>query len=293
MVHSQISKVLLAVHARGRRVDITVSSQDAHRHRCRPVRTEVTAITHCMSLTASSRLRPTKIIQIIAASLHALSSRLKILWHRFCLPFSVFHAVLCEARWACIVTSIHRSVASKQHMRLQIIEGNHGGYYWTDGKNLECMAPSASQLCQCNVLYCMQWIAKPSWHKLNHQNCAAASQAKMQIKSSQLRDVRCPLWLSLYRAVLLLTHSTQKIDRCACVHALQRVSCLFLRNMPLPEATYLGFSATFYAQSKLLLLPLPVPPLLFQSPVHLIDRGGKRAFIGHEAHLNWLCDTDD
>jgi hypothetical protein len=121
--------------------------------------------------------------------------------------------------------------------------------------------------CQCNVC-CSGLQIKPSWHKLNHQNCSAACQ-----------DAK-PLYDYF---PLSSRHKRRSIDQCASVHALQGISCLLLRNMPCRK---LPISATFSAPSKVFFLKLhqvklmllPVSPLLFQSPTP--DRGGKRAFIG-------------
>jgi hypothetical protein len=122
-----------------------------------------------------------------------------------------------------VVTSIHVLLASSIWVYCLQIIGNHGGM------NLDCMAHSASQL---SVQCMLQWIAKPSWHKLNHQNCSAACQ-----------DAK-PLYDYF---PLSSRHKRRSIDQCASVHALQGVSCLLLRNMPCRKLPIL---ATFSAPSK-------------------------------------------
>ena len=66
------------------------------------------------------------------------------------------------------------------------------------------------------VVRCSGLQIKPSWHKLNHQNCAAACQPKMQSPS-------CVMCGALYddfflsRAVLLLTRPKRSMDVRACM----------------------------------------------------------------------------
>ena len=65
----------------------------------------------------------------------------------------------------------------------------------------------------------------------------------------------------------------------------------------MPEATYLGFSATFSAPSKVAAsTSMAVSPPLSQSPIlHLIDQGGKMAFllVPRRSPKLTVCDTDD
>ena len=148
--------------------------------------------------------------------------------------------------------------------------------------------------CQCNVRCTLQWIA-------NKAQLAQAEPSKLccclptQDAKYQLRDLRCPLWRLFPLSSRASTYSTQKIDGCACVHALQGVSCLLLRNMPCRKLPILDSRPLFRHQVKLLLLPvwqyLLSPKVLYYT---WSIKAGKWPFYWyHDAHLNWLCDTDD
>jgi hypothetical protein len=72
----------------------------------------------------------------------------------------------------------------------------------------------------------LQWIAKPSWHKLNHQNCSAACQ-----------DAK-PLYDYF---PLSSRHKRRSIDQSMCVRAcFARGIMLAPPEYAVPEATYLG-----------------------------------------------------
>jgi len=146
----------------------------------------------------------------------------------------------------CVYTLLNTKLTVDEEHILSLFPPLHGSLA---SLSREKKKKKRSQFCQCNVV--RQWIAKPSWHKLNHQNCVTACQAKMHIPSCVMCRVRCALYddLLLSRAVLLHKRS---IHVRACM--LCKVSCLLLRNMPCRK--------------------LPVS-LLLPSPVYLIDRGGR------------------
>jgi len=114
--------------------------------------------------------------------------------------------------------------------------------------NLVCLHGSLSESAVSAMYAACSGLQRPSWDKLNHQNCAA-----------KMLDTK---------------------DRSTCVRAcFARGIMLAPPEYAMPEAS----SDTFFFCTKSKLLLLPVPPLLFQSPIHqispihLIDRGRKRA----------------
>lgn len=78
------------------------------------------------------------------------------------------------------------------------------------------------------------WSQKPSWHKLNHQNCAAAAACqRCKVPAACVRCAVVPFRTTTLPCLCFcLLLDAKKMDGCACVHALQGVSSLLLRNMP-------------------------------------------------------------